>query len=95
MELHADPTNRSGKADAFYQEDVVQMLLNGLYYGLMLVMALYNAFVYFSIRERSYLVYVWFRAFCGDDAAGFVWTQLSVSLAVVAVVGWGELSSLF
>ena len=45
---------------AFYQEDVVQMLLNGLYYGLMLVMALYNAFVYFSIRERSYLVYVCF-----------------------------------
>ena len=35
-----------------------QMMLNGLYYGLMLVMALYNAFVYFSIRERAYLVYV-------------------------------------
>ena len=46
--------------DAFYEEDVVQMLINGLYYGLMLVMALYNAFVYFSIRERSYLVYVCF-----------------------------------
>ncbi|MEC8050493.1 MAG: 7TM diverse intracellular signaling domain-containing protein, partial [Myxococcota bacterium] len=46
--------------DAFYKEDVIQMLINGLYYGLMLVMALYNAFVYFSIRERSYLVYVCF-----------------------------------
>ena len=55
----AGPFNRLGTC-AFYQEDVVQMLLNGLYYGLMLVMALYNAFVYFSIRERSYLVYVCF-----------------------------------
>ena len=48
-------------ADAFH-EDAFQMLINGLYYGLMLVMALYNAFVYFSIRERSYLVYVCFVA---------------------------------
>ena len=50
------------KADAFYAQDAFQMMLNGLYYGLMLVMALYNAFVYFSTRERAYLVYVWFVA---------------------------------
>ncbi|MBK9759013.1 MAG: sensor histidine kinase [Flavobacteriales bacterium] len=33
-------------------------LLVGSYVGVMLVMALYNLFVFFSIRERSYLLYV-------------------------------------
>ena len=67
----------------FIKEDVIQMLLNGLYYGLMLVMALYNAFVYFSIRERSYLVYVCFVVSAATSAAGNVWFELSVSLAVL------------
>ena len=32
--------------------------LFGLYYGLMLAMAIYNLFIYFSIRQKSYLFYV-------------------------------------
>ena len=66
------------------------MLLNGLYYGLMLVMALYNAFVYFSIRERSYLVYVCFVLSAAIAQLAMSGFELSVPLANVAVVGWGE-----
>ncbi len=32
--------------------------LSGLYFGIMLVMLLYNLFLYFSVKERSYLWYV-------------------------------------
>lgn len=64
MRVHSESSLRVPltvwEPDAFYKHDGFEMLLNGLYYGLMLVMALYNAFVYFSIRERSYLIYVCF-----------------------------------
>ncbi len=33
-------------------------MLSGLYFGIMLVMLLYNLFIYFSIRDKSYLYYV-------------------------------------
>jgi two-component system NtrC family sensor kinase len=33
-------------------------VLSGLYIGIMLVMILYNLFIYFSARDKSYLVYV-------------------------------------
>jgi two-component system NtrC family sensor kinase len=33
-------------------------LLSGLYFGIMLVMLLYNFFVYMSVRDKTYLVYV-------------------------------------
>ncbi len=33
-------------------------LLSGLYFGIMLVMILYNLFIYFSVKDRSYLYYV-------------------------------------
>ncbi len=33
-------------------------LLSGLYFGIMLVMLLYNFFVYMSVRDKSYLIYV-------------------------------------
>ncbi|MCW8939626.1 MAG: sensor histidine kinase, partial [Flavobacteriales bacterium] len=33
-------------------------LLSGMYFGIMLVMILYNLFIYFSVRDKSYLYYV-------------------------------------
>ena len=33
-------------------------LISGSYYGVMLIMALYNLFIFFSIRDRAYLYYV-------------------------------------
>ncbi len=33
-------------------------LLSGIYFGIMLVMIFYNLFIYFSVRDKSYLYYV-------------------------------------
>lgn len=34
----------------------------GIYYGVMLLMVLYNLFIYFSIRDKSYIYYVFYGA---------------------------------
>lgn len=47
---------------AFYKKDHQQQYLNGLYFGIIAVMAIYNLFVFLSIRDRSYLYYVVFIA---------------------------------
>ncbi|GEL08202.1 sensor histidine kinase [Salisediminibacterium halotolerans] len=44
----------------FIQHTQVDYLIFGLFIGLAVVMALYNLFIYFSLRERSYLYYVLF-----------------------------------
>lgn len=40
-----------------------QRLLLGMYHGIMLVMMLYNLFIYCTIRDKSYLYYVLYIAF--------------------------------
>lgn len=42
----------------------------GLYYGIMLVMLLYNGFLYLSIRDRSYLYYVLYLGFFATTMLG-------------------------
>ena len=39
-----------------------QRLVFGIYYGVMVVMVLFNLFVYASVRDRSYLYYVFYIA---------------------------------
>lgn len=34
--------------------------LNGIYFGMILIMGLYNLFIFFSVKDRSYLYYVLF-----------------------------------
>ncbi len=38
--------------------DTDENILNGLYFGIMLVMFFYNLFVYLSVRDKSYLYYI-------------------------------------
>lgn len=45
---------------AFSEAVQKELTVYGIYYGLMLAMALYNAFLYFALRDRSYLYYVAF-----------------------------------
>lgn len=47
----------------FFSYDRTHTLFHGLYYGIMLVMVMYNFFVYLSVGERNYLYYVLF-VFC-------------------------------
>lgn len=44
----------------FYQQEVIDSLWLGGFFGILLVMALYNSFLYFSTAEKSYLYYVLF-----------------------------------
>lgn len=42
----------------FYDQIKNRDLLSGIYFGIMLVMIFYNLFIYFSVRDKSYLYYV-------------------------------------
>lgn len=44
--------------DAFIKAEAFSMWAFGLYYGIMLVMLLYNTFIYVILREKSYLFYI-------------------------------------
>ena len=75
--------------EAFRNHDRNERLALGIYYGIIAVMTLYNLFLFFSLRDRSYLYYVimtltagiWFATFNGiaqeyywpDDSQG-IWT---------------------
>jgi len=45
---------------AFQHKDHTEQMLLGLYYGLVLVMLFYNLFIFISVRERAYLLFVLF-----------------------------------
>lgn len=66
--------------DAFNDSAQQTMLIQGLFFGGMVVMILYNLFLYFSIREKAYLLYVaWsltitlFMAILHGFAQRFLW----------------------
>ena len=42
----------------FWEHDTHEIAIHFIYFGIMLVMSLYNALIYFTIRQRSYLYYV-------------------------------------
>ena len=47
--------------DAFLESDHVLSIVYGVFYGLLLAMALYHLLIYFSIREVSFLYYALFN----------------------------------
>lgn len=46
------------REDAFPKHIAQTKGLQGIYFGIMIVMILYNLFIYLSVRERSYLFYI-------------------------------------
>lgn len=46
------------QADAFASHSDAELTMESMFYGIMLVMALFNLFLFFSLRERAYLFYV-------------------------------------
>lgn len=46
------------ESDAFQQKEQHVLILKGIYYGVIIVMVLYNIFIYFSVREPAYFYYV-------------------------------------
>lgn len=55
----------AGTKLAFYSKTSSRSLLEGVYYGFMLLMVLYNLFIYFTLRDISYLYYVLYIFFMG------------------------------
>ncbi|WP_221390940.1 7TM diverse intracellular signaling domain-containing protein [Dyadobacter sp. NIV53] len=51
--------------DSFFKSALTGEILIGIYIGILAVMFLYNLFLYFSIRENSYLYYVMYILFIG------------------------------
>jgi two-component system, sensor histidine kinase LadS len=51
--------------EAFAEQDHDAQMVLGAYYGIILVMALYNLFIFISLRDRSYLYYVVMVTFLG------------------------------
>jgi PAS domain S-box-containing protein len=48
--------------EAFFQTATTEQLLLGLFYGMFLIMLVYNLFLFFSLRERTYLYFACFLA---------------------------------
>jgi len=89
--------------DAFVQQDQTEQLVWGAYYGVFLVMMGYNAFLYLSLREKSYLYYVLYVAaiflirFSSDGRAKqYLWPNLITwgRLVIPISIGLGLILSL-
>lgn len=68
--------------EIFYQRDIEQSLGLGLYFGFITIMVIYNLFLYFTIKETSYLFYViyvsgWclFQACMSGHAYQYLWPE--------------------
>ncbi|MBQ49811.1 MAG: hypothetical protein CMP10_20690 [Zetaproteobacteria bacterium] len=46
------------KPSSFWQSDATETIVQGLYFGIMVVMIIYNAFIFMTLRNRSYFYYV-------------------------------------
>jgi signal transduction histidine kinase len=49
--------------EGFIKSSLLQEIITGIYIGVLLVMILYNLFLFFSIKEKSYLYYVGYILF--------------------------------
>jgi signal transduction histidine kinase len=58
-----------GVAKSIWEEITNKDLIFGLYAGIIMVMLLYNLFLYFTVRDRSYLYYVGYILFVGGTQA--------------------------
>ncbi len=48
---------------SFWEQEQNILLLKGVYFGIIFIMVIYNLFIYFSVRESSYLYYVCYAGF--------------------------------
>lgn len=89
-------------AASFQEQDVRRMMGQGAYFGIMVVMVVYNLFVFFSVRDTSYLYYVAavasfaiFQATLHGFSFQYLWpnaiywndTAISISLSMFGLTG--------
>lgn len=76
----------------FWEEEQPILLLHGIYVGLILVMVLYNLFIYIAVREISYLYYVCYAFFV--VAFQFSLDGMAYQFLWPSAVSWHEVSFL-
>lgn len=86
------------RVNDFVTYDTQRTLINGLFFGIMFVMAAYNLFLYFSVRDKTYLLYIgyilsivcYFGSFAGYNQA-YLWPNNpelgSVGIPLFAATG--------
>ncbi|MBQ47533.1 MAG: hypothetical protein CMP10_08690, partial [Zetaproteobacteria bacterium] len=57
---------------AFWQQDAKEIMVQGMFFGVMVVMIFYNIFIYITLRNTAYLFYI-------ISVLGFVFVQLALS----------------
>ncbi len=70
---------KAGSLVAYYEMGTRRSLLEGMYYGFMLLMVLYNFFLFVSLRDPAYLyyvVYIFFMALLNASINGFAFRFL-------------------
>lgn len=89
-----------GTQKEVFEELIVKDLVFGLYLGIIIVMAIYNLFIYITVRDRSYLYYVSYIFFVGLTQVvlqgyGFkylwpnsVWMVMQSTFLVPVLNGW-------
>lgn len=89
-----------GAQKPIYEDLIQKDLVFGLYIGIILVMAIYNLFVYFTVRDKSYIYYVSYIVFVGLTQAvlqgyGFkylwpnsTWLVVQSTFLVPVLNGW-------
>lgn len=89
---------------AFFVSDQNHLMGLGLYYGIMLIMVLYNLFVFMSVREDNYLYYVLYVASMASFLASLQglsfqylwpeaihWNDVSIIITIASVILFGSL----
>jgi signal transduction histidine kinase len=84
---------------AFVEKAESELLMLGLFFGMLLVMIGYHLFLWFTLRDSSYLCYVWFVASCFLFTAAYEgmgaqylwpnllnWQQVSVIISVALML---------
>lgn len=76
---------KAGTLKAFYATAHSRDIFNGIYFGIILALAFYNLFIFFSVKDKSYLLFVFYALFAGLSNAfingyafNFIWTGLPV-----------------
>jgi two-component system, sensor histidine kinase LadS len=73
-----------GSLKSFYRENIWSVWFNAIYFGIVLIMVIYNAFIFFSIRDIAYLYYILFGISIGLTFA----TTLGYTIFLVGDFHW-------
>jgi two-component system, sensor histidine kinase LadS len=87
--------------DRFIYYALNEYFIYGLFYGMILVVAIYNLLMFFAIRERSYIIYILYVLSVGiftmsADGIGFQylwpdhpqWNEKAYGIALYSVILW-------